>query len=53
MMYIGNSSIVAGNICVTRRLSRPNFFPMNEYRENAYPAIDASATPVTVTTSAT
>ena len=53
MMYIGRSSIVAGNIWVTSRLSRPNFLPMNEYRENAYPAIDASTTPDTVTTKAT
>ena len=53
MMYIGSRSIVAGNICVTRSPSRPVFFPVNEYRENAYPHVEARTTPVAVTTRAT
>lgn len=49
-MYIGSKSIVAGNIWVVIIPSIADFFPINLNRDKAYPAVDARATPVIVTT---
>ena len=49
IIYKGNRSIVAGNICVIKILLNAIFLPGKLYREKAYPAIDANVTPIMVT----
>jgi len=53
MMYMGKRSMVAGNIWVTKSPSMYALRPRNLKREMAYPAVEARATPVKVTTTET